>query len=184
MLFDLEQKDKTVRDLAALPDDGKQYELISGEIIMVPPPTTYHQDIGSFLHEKLGSIVRAKRLGKVFYAPVNVYANNENVYQPDILFVRRENLAIIEQDGIHGAPDLVIEILSPSNAYYDLKTKKDVYQKIGVHEYWIVDPMDRSIECFINSEKGYETFFLGKAGLVQSQFVPEFAVEVQAVFTL
>ena len=180
----LEQTHSTVRDLADLPDDGRQYELIAGEIIMVPPPTTYHQDISQFLSETLGQIVRRLKLGKVLYSPVNVYADNENVYQPDILFVRRENLAIIEQDGIHGAPDLVIEILSPSNAYYDLKTKKDAYQHIGVREYWIVDPMDHSIECFTNSEKGYETFFLGKEGHIRSQVVLEFEVEVPEVFLL
>ncbi|HEY3875715.1 MAG TPA: Uma2 family endonuclease [Candidatus Kapabacteria bacterium] len=184
MLYDLEQTHKTVRDLAALPDDGKQYELIDGEIIMVPPPSTYHQDIAQFLSETLGQIVRRLKLGKVLYSPVNVYADDENVFQPDLLFVRHGNLAIIQQDGIHGAPDLVIEILSPSNAYYDLKTKKDAYQRIGVREYWIVDPMDRSIECFTNSGKGYETFFLGKEGEIRSHVVTEFAVEVTSIFNL
>ncbi|MFI5201711.1 MAG: Uma2 family endonuclease [Candidatus Kapaibacterium sp.] len=184
MLYDIEQTHKTVRDFAALPDDGKQYELIDGQILMVPPPTTFHQDISMFLSEILGPVVRKNRLGKLLAAPVNVFADNENVFQSDLHFVRRENLAIIEQDGIHGAPDLVIEILSPSNAYFDLKTKKEVYQHIGVREYWIVYPMDHSIECFINSEKGYETFFLGKEGHIRSQVVPEFAVEVTAVFML
>src|SRR4051812_2962133 len=74
--------------------------------------------------------------------------------------------------------------LSPCNAYYDLKTKKDLYQCMGVREYWIVDPMDRSIECFTNGERGYETFFLGKEGSVTSRVVPEFSVEVMEVFNL
>ncbi len=184
MLYVLEQKRKTVRDLIAMPDDGKQYELIAGQIFMVPPPSTYHQDIAGFLFSKIDSIVRTKRLGKVLFAPVNVFADNENVYQPDILFVRQENIGIIEMDGIHGAPDLVIEILSPSNAYFDLKTKKEVYQCIGVREYWIVDPMDHSIECFANSTNGYQTFFLGKEGHATSNVLPEFLVEVPNVFAL
>jgi Uma2 family endonuclease len=88
-------------------------------------------------------------------------------------------------DGVHGAPDLVIEILSPSNAYYDLKTKKDVYERIGVGEYWIVDPRDHSIECFRNSASGFETFFIGKGkGNVCSQVVPEFCLDVADVFEL
>jgi len=184
MLDIFEREHKTVRDLTSIPDDGKQYELIAGQIIMGPPPTTFHQDILQFLAETLGVIVRKNRLGKVLTSPVNVYADDENVFQPDILFVRRENVAIIKMDGIHGAPDLVIEILSPSNAYFDLKTKKDAYQRMGVREYWIVDPMDRSIECFANSDRGYETFFLSKEGRVSSQVVPEFTVEIAAVFNL
>ena len=178
-------KPKTVADLAALPDDGEQHELIGGEIIMVPPPTTYHQDISGFLYSTLDSVVRTQRLGKVYFSPVNVYAKKHEVYQPDILFVRRENLSIIEMDGVHGAPDFVIEVLSPSNAYYDLKHKKDIYEQIGVREYWIVDPMEHSIECFLNSANGFETAFLGKhTGRACSATVPEFCVEVADVFSL
>src|ERR1017187_10543616 len=92
---------KTYADLAAIPDDGVQYELIAGEIIMVPPPTTYQQDISGFLYSTLDSIVRTRRLGKVYFSPVNVYAKKHEVYQPDILFIRRENLAILEMDGVH-----------------------------------------------------------------------------------
>jgi Uma2 family endonuclease len=178
-------KPKTAADLANVPDDGNQYELISGQIIMVPPPTTYHQDILGFLFSTLDSIVRPRRLGKVLPSPVNVYATGHDVYQPDILFVRQENLSMIAMDGVHGAPDLVIEILSPSNAYYDLKHKKEIYEQIGVREYWIVDPMDHSIECFQNSEKGFEIFFIGKqSGRACSKVVPEFCVEVADVFSL
>ncbi|HEX5317278.1 MAG TPA: Uma2 family endonuclease, partial [Candidatus Kapabacteria bacterium] len=184
MLEIYEREHKTVQDLVTIPDDGKQYELIDGQILIVPPPTTFHQTIAGFLFEKLSAFVRANGLGSVLFAPVNIYADKENVYLPDILFVRREKLGMIETDGIHGAPDLVIEILSPSNAYFDLKTKKEAYQRIGVREYWIVDPMDRSIECFANLDGGYETFFIGKEGRVSSQVVPEFTLEVAAIFNL
>jgi Uma2 family endonuclease len=179
------EKPKTAADLARVPDDGAQYELIAGEIIMVPPPTLFHQDILGYLYSTLDTIVRPRRLGKVLPSPVNVYAKNNDVYQPDILFVRRENFSMLAPDGVHGAPDIVIEILSPSNAYYDLKHKKDIYEQIGVREYWIVDPMDRSIECYQNSQKGFETFFLGKnEGRACSRVVPEFCVEVADVFAL
>jgi Uma2 family endonuclease len=178
-------KPKTVADLAAIPDDGERYELIGGEIIMVPPPTTYHQDISGFLYSKLDSIVRPRRLGKAFFAAVNVYAKKHDVYQPDILFIQRKNLSILEMDGVHGAPDFVIEILSPSNAYYDLKHKKDIYEEIGVSEYWIVDPKDHTIECFLNSEKGFETSFLCKnSGSTCSHVVPDFCIDVADVFSL
>ena len=181
----LETEFKTAADLAAIPDDGEQYELIGGEIIMVPPPATYHQDVLSFFIGKLEAIVRPRHLGKVFPSPTNVHAAKHEVYQPDILFVRRDNLSIVERDGVHGVPDFVLEILSPSNAYYDLKHKKDIYEQIGVREYWIVDPMDNSIECFVNSEQGFSTVFLGKkSGRACSVVIPEFCVEVEEVFSL
>ncbi len=184
-MFTTELELKTSADYAAMPDDGEQYELIAGEIIMVPPPTTYHQDILSFLISELYGIVRRRKLGKVLPSPVNVFATEHEVYQPDLLFVRQENRGIIQMDGVHGAPDFVIEILSPSNAYYDLRHKKDIYEKIGVREYWIVDPMERTIECYQNSAKGYEVNFpAARSGKVCSQTIPEFCVQVEDVFSL
>jgi Uma2 family endonuclease len=176
---------KTAEDYGALPDDGEQYELIAGEIIMVPPPTTFHQDILSFFMERLGPLVRPRGLGKIFVSPINVYATENDVYQPDLLFVRRDRLGIVKMYGVHGAPDFVVEILSPSNAYYDLRQKKTIYEQIGVREYWIVDPMERSIDCFQNSPTGFTVLESGKrSGKICSSEIPEFCVEVEAVFAL
>src|SRR5438105_1778515 len=121
MLYIHEQPPKTVRDLAAIPDDGNHYDRLAGAISLLPPPCTNHQDILQFFSETLGPIFRKRRMGKVLTSPVNVYATEQNVFQPNLLFVRHENLSIVKMDGIHGAPDFVIEILSPSNAYWDLK---------------------------------------------------------------
>lgn len=182
---------KTAADYAKLPDSKERYELIDGELIMVPAPTFEHQDILSFLISKLDGVVRPHKLGKVVPAPTDVHATTHDVYQPDILFIRKENLGIVRDGAVHGAPDLVIEILSPSTGYYDLKHKKDVYQQIGVQEYWIVDPMDKTVECFLNSPRGYETFFLGKkkddpssAGSAQSSVLPEFSIDLGELFSL
>jgi Uma2 family endonuclease len=164
--------------------ETERYELIGGELIMVPPPSTYHQDILTYLVETLGPIVRKKRLGKVYVSPVNVFASEHDVYQPDLLFVRQEHRSIIANDGVHGAPDFVIEILSPSNAYYDLKTKKDIYQQIGVREYWIVDPMDHSVECFVNSDTGFKSVQAAKStGTVCSEVIPDFCIELVDIFS-
>ncbi len=179
----LQSELKTVADYAALPDDGEQYELIGGEIIMVPTPSTFHQDILTHLIETIGPIVRQRRLGKILPSPVNVFATEHDVYQPDLLFVRRNNLGIFKMDGVHGAPDFVIEILSPSNAYYDLRQKKSVYERIGVREYWIVDPMERSIDCFQNSANAFVPVESNKqTGRICSAQIPECCVEVGSVF--
>ena len=165
-------KRKTVADYTALP-----------ELIMTPSPTFAHQDLSGYLFVKLDGIVRPQRLGKVIYAPFDVFVSEHDVYQPDLLFVRQENFSIIKNDGVHGAPDLVIEILSPSTAYYDMKTKKDVYERIGVREYWIVDPIDHSVECFENSEGGFATHaLLKKIGKVCSFVVPQFCIDLQELF--
>ena len=186
-----EKERKTAADYAKLPDSKERYELIDGELIMAPAPSSEHQDIVVYLIEKLGSLVRAKSLGKVYVAPYDVHATRYDVYQPDILFIRRDNLGIVKSDGVRGAPDLVIEILSPSTGYYDLKHKKDVYQQIGVKEYWIVDPMDKTVECFLNSPRGFETFYLGKqkndpssAGRAQCSVLPEFSIDLEELFSL
>ncbi|HEX5316486.1 MAG TPA: Uma2 family endonuclease [Candidatus Kapabacteria bacterium] len=180
-----EKERKTAADYAKLPDGKERYELIDGELIMVPAPTFEHQDISGFLHGKLEALVRPRKLGKVVSAPTDVHATEHDVYQPDILFIRRNNLGIVKEGAIYGAPDLIIEILSPSTGYYDLKHKKDVYQQIGVQEYWIVDPMDKTVECFLNSPRGYETFFLGKKnGTAQSSLLPEFSIDLGELFSL
>jgi Uma2 family endonuclease len=176
---------KTDADYVVMPDVGEQYELIAGEIIIVPRPTTFHQDILSYLIERLGPLVRSKKFGKILPSPVNVFATEHDVYQPDLLFVRKDNLEIISMNGVHGAPDFVIEILSRSNAYYDLRQKKSVYEQIGIREYWIVDPMERSIDCYENSANGFTAFAAGKrTGRVCSVVIPEFCVEVEEVFSL
>lgn len=180
-----EKERKTAADYAKLPETRDRFELIDGEFIMAPAPTFEHQDILTLLLTRLDAVVRPRKLGKVVPAPTDVHATEHDVYQPDILFIRRENLSIVKTDGIHGAPDFIIEILSSSTKYYDLKHKKDVYQQIGVKEYWIVDPMDKTVECFLNSPRGFETFFIGKhTGRAQSSVLPEFYIDLGELFSL
>jgi Uma2 family endonuclease len=122
--------------------EGTLAQLIQNQIIMSPAPLDRHQRISMELSSELVYHVKRNKLGTVRYAPYDVYLDDKNAFQPDILFVSKENMHLIEEDGIYGAPDLVIEILSPSNSKYDLKVKKDVYERYGVKEYWIVDPED------------------------------------------
>ena len=88
-------------------------------------------------------------------APVDVYLDEENAYQPDILFVTKENISRIKENGLHGAPDLVIEILSPSNEAFDKEGKKDIYEKAGVKEYFLVDPYEKVVSHFLLVQDEY-----------------------------
>ena len=134
-------KKATIADYQQLPE-GARYQLIDGEIIDVPSPTARHQKIAMRISAKLFFHAEKNSLGTVLFAPMDVYLNDENAVQPDILFVSKANEAIIRENGIYGAPDLIVEILSPSTSYYDTKRKFRLYEKHGVQEYWLIDPAD------------------------------------------
>jgi Uma2 family endonuclease len=137
----------TAKDYFNLPE-GSPYQLIEGELIMTPSPLTEHQIISKNLELAIYLHVKKNNLGLALNAPIDVYLNNKNAYQPDIIFISNKNKDIIRKHGIDGAPDLVIEILSPSNSYYDVRVKKDVYERSGVIEYIIVDPRTKSIDVY------------------------------------
>src|SRR4030065_1336158 len=144
----VEKKKYTYEDYLKTPDD-KRYELIEGELLITPSPVTKHQSISGKLEFALRRFVTEKGLGEVFDAPLDVYLDNENVVQPDILFISKERLNIIGEKNIQGAPDLAIEIISESTAYRDLVQKKKLYARFGVKEFWIVIPDEESIEVYI-----------------------------------
>ena len=133
------KRDYTYEDYRNLPE-GAPYQLIEGELILTPSPMPYHQEISRELGFRLLTFVKKNDLGHVFYAPLDVYFSERDVYQPDILFIEKDRRKIIGKTKIEGSPDIVMEILSPSTAYYDLRKKFRVYAKQGVREYWIVDP--------------------------------------------
>ena len=120
--------------------DDERYELLKGELVMSPSPKEIHQHISGILYLAIGAFVRERSLGKVYFAPFDVVLSDTNVVQPDLLFVSNERAGIITQDNVQGAPDLVVEILSPATAERDRTLKLDLYAQYGVKEYWIVDP--------------------------------------------
>jgi len=147
--------------------EGIMAQLIQNQIIMSPAPLDKHQRISMELSSELVYHVKTQKLGTVRYAPYDVYFDRENVYQPDILFISDERKHLIEKDGLYGAPDLIIEILTPSTAKYDLKEKKKVYEKYGVKEYWIVNPEDNNVAGF-TLEKGKFIPLPTSVGKIQS----------------
>ena len=148
----------TYRDYKNLPEsETKRYELLGGELLMVPSPTTYPQRISRNLGSQLWDFARRNALGEVFYAPCDVILGDD-VVQPDIIYISKEHLYIVAEGEIRGgAPDLVIEILSPATAERDRTYKRTLYARHGVKEYWIVDPEERIIEVMKLGEAGFET---------------------------
>jgi Uma2 family endonuclease len=178
-----EQGQWTYEDWLQLPDDGYRYEVIDGVLYLIPPPQMQHQRVSARLVKHLIEFLNSRPMGEVLFAPVGVRLPNQPVpFQPDILFIRKEQLDIISEDYVEGAPDLVIEILSPSNWLYDRHEKKKVYQEGGVAEYWIVDPGTKTIEVYRLGGGSY--LLAGQYGLgevAQSPGLPGFEVTVDEI---
>ncbi len=143
-------------DIWDTPEDGKRYEVIDGELFMTPPPIVAHQRASAGLFGYIWPHVHQRRLGELFSAPVGVVLDEENGLQPDLVYVSRERASILSERGIEGAPDLVVEILSPSTRARDLGIKMRRYAAAGVPHYWIVDLRDRALRANHLGESGYE----------------------------
>jgi len=146
----------TYDEYCLLPDDGKQYELFDGELVVTPSPHRQHQKISGNVYRRLAAFVEERSLGEVYYSPLDTVFTEYTVLQPDILYISRKRLAEIAKDKIEGAPDLVVEILSPSTFHKDLRRKMKVYSESGVQEYWIVDPEMKAIELYCQRREGLE----------------------------
>lgn len=138
----------TWRDVLEMPEDGKRYEAIGGELYVSPPPKLPHQWVSARLFAELYDLLVRPGYGQVFHAPIGVEFPTEEGVQPDILFVSKERLRILREDGIEGPPDLVIEILSPGTARRDRTVKRYLYERQGVPEYWIVDLDAKQVEVW------------------------------------
>ena len=141
-----EKKKYTEQDYMML-EEGAPFQLINYDLIMSPAATPQHQLISGEIYSAILDFLKeTKNKGAVIYSPVDVAFNEGNIYQPDLIFISADRKAELIKKRIEGAPDMVVEILSPSNAYYDLRQKKDIYEKYGVKEYLIVDPVQETIE--------------------------------------
>jgi Uma2 family endonuclease len=169
-------------DYLLLPED-KRYEILDGELFMVPAPNVRHQRVSKRLAVILINHVEGKGLGEILYAPCDLLLSEETVVQPDILFVRKERSGIIGTANITKAPDLVIEILSPGSRSKDLDLKSKIYARFGVQEYWIVDPEVETVEVLVWSETGYISAGVqGKADRLSSPLLPDLNLALSEVF--
>jgi Uma2 family endonuclease len=164
-------------------DDNFLYELINGELVQKSAPSPRHQDILMNLIRHLDGFVFSKKLGKVLCAPVDVFVDEHNVPQPDLLFVNNEHRGYITPDGLFGPPDLVVEIVSPSSITRDRVDKMRIYRNFGIPEYWIVDPRYASIEIFYLTGKEYELYSVAvEKGAVQSKVLEGLVVNMDDMF--
>ena len=172
----------TYEDYLNTPED-KRYELLDGELIMVASPNIPHQNT---LRELVFCVIRfVKRhdLGVALFAPTDVVLSNNDVVQPDMLFISRERMSIITYDNIQGAPDLVVEILSPSTAQRDLTFKRRLYAKHCVREYWQVNIDERRVPVLSLGDNDYEVAAVyGRGDTLTSPVLPGLTLAIDEIF--
>ena len=139
---------KTLLEVYKSLPEGTNAQLIENNLIMSPAPKDIHQKVLDKIYRRLGNFIEEKELGETRTAPYDVYLDEFNVYQPDIIFIASKNISKINEDGLQGAPDMVIEILSSRTAKEDKGRKKNAYERCGVKEYWIVDPVTKKTMGF------------------------------------
>ena len=137
----------TVEDYRQLPEAGPRYQLIEGDLYMAPAPNRFHQDISRNILVLIANYLERHPIGTVYGAPFDVYFDETNAHQPDIVYVAKGN-RILTDAGAVGCPDFVVEILSPKTAYLDKKAKRRVFARSGVDELWIVDPDSKLINVY------------------------------------
>jgi len=145
----------TYQDFEKLPEDGRRHEILDGVHIVSPSPGSRHQEVLGSLYLLVGGFVRARQLGRAFFAPLDVVLSEHDIVEPDLLFVAKERLGIVGEENLHGAPDLVVEVLSPSSRRRDLGKKRVRYELLGVQEYWAVDPKAETILVFRRQGDGF-----------------------------
>ena len=145
------------------------YELINGELVKKTAPSPRHQRISRRIEVALDKFINERQLGEIFDAPIDLFLDDENGLQPDLLFIPMANAHLVTNDGIMGTPALVIEIISPTSGYRDRVEKRAIYQRHGVQEYWLVDPLEELIEILALEDGRYQ--FLSGASPSEGQLI-------------
>ena len=150
---------------------------------MSPSPKEIHQYILGRLFLRLGTFIYGRNLGRVYCSPFDVVLSDTDVVQPDLLFVSKSRESIITEENVRGAPDLVVEILSPATAERDGTVKLDLYARYGVREYWIVDPDDKKITLLLKSESRLEVVGIYEAEeSLRSPTLAGFSIALREIF--
>ncbi|HMB54796.1 MAG TPA: Uma2 family endonuclease [Thermoanaerobaculia bacterium] len=176
----------TYEDYLYLPEDGKRHELIDGEHFVTPAPIPKHQLAVVNLVTALHRFVADHSLGRVLTAPIDVVLSDTDVVQPDVLFVAADRLSIIGEKNLQGAPDLVVEVLSDSTRRTDEITKRRLYERFGVGEYWLIDPLLESAKVYRPGDDGAYTRVaepsVEQGGGLDSPLVPGFEMAIGELF--
>jgi len=173
----------TYEDYAALPDDGRRYEVLDGELEVSPAPSTRHQGVSGNLFWVLHGHVRERGLGKVYCAPIDVILAPATVVQPDLVFVAAGREAIVTERAIEGPPDLVVEILSSWSVLRDRVAKAALYARYGVRQYWVVDPEARILEVYQLEGAAYRLVATHEgAARVRTVLLPDLEIDLAGVW--
>lgn len=181
--MDTKTKLVTYDDYRKLPDDGNRYEIIGGELLMTPAPSTSHQRISRKLLIGLSNYIEQENIGEVLYAPVDVVLSMTDVVQPDLVFISKEREHIITKKNIVAAPDLIVEIVSEHTETIDRIRKKELYEQYGVKEYWIVYPEEKQIELYTLKNKSFElTGTFAEPDKLTSKVIDGFSIQLTEIF--
>ena len=171
----------TYDDLLALPDDGKRYEIVDGELIEMASPEGIHQHLIGLLYLIIRPWVAQRGLGDVFIAPLDVRLSPHVIVQPDLIYLSAARFGRFRGRPVDGAPDLVIEVLSPSNRDYDERTKAGLYARHRVPEYWTVDAIETDIRARTLRAGRYD-LLPQEGGILRSAVLPGLELDVAALF--
>ena len=171
----------TADELDQFPDDGKRREIIGGELHVSPAPLISHHDLVKWILAFLLRVIEEPGHGKVIQRPVDVRFSESDLVQPDIVGIRADRLEMCQGNTVHGAPDIAIEVLSPSTESYDRTEKKQLYERYGVNEYWIFDPKTETLIIF-KLVDGVYVELAARAGVFDSSAIIDFTVEPAALF--
>ncbi|HID52133.1 MAG TPA: Uma2 family endonuclease [Anaerolineae bacterium] len=179
------QGEWTYEDYRRLPDDRFRYEIIGGNLYMSPAPRTKHQLALFELAMALNNFAQEQKAGQVLIAPIDVILPDlATPVQPDIMFIAQDRLEIVREQFIEGAPDLIVEVLSPGNARHDRYTKFRLYLEAGVKEYWIADPDACTVDVYVPRGNAYVPLgHFALDGDIQSELFPELRIPVKDIFS-
>lgn len=172
----------TYEDLLATPDDGRRYEIIGGELVVTAQAIPVHQQTCSRFSRLLWDAGEKPGHGIVYSPSPDVELTPRDIVAPDLVFVSNARRQIVTSTRIVGAPDLVVEVLSPSTRGRDLGVKRDLYARAGVLEYWWADHNARTIDAFALREGRYEALPADETGAVRSAVVPGLTVDPTSLF--
>jgi len=181
MVADAPPRALTYEDLEHITDRRHRYEILQGELIVSAAPTPLHVMVATVISEIVSTHVRRNRLGLFYGSPVNVRISRHDIVEPDLCFVSSKRLEIVGEKLIDGAPDLVIEVLSPSTQSYDRRRKMALYAGGGVREYWLVDPVRRSGRILVFTD-GIANELHFDAGNIDSFVLPTLDLKIDEIF--
>jgi len=175
----------TYEDYLELPDDGKRYEIIDGELYMSNTPTTKHQLISGKFFGLLFIYLQSHPIGILMSAPLEVFFSKTNLAQPDVVFISNERQNLVKPEHVKGAPDLVIEVLSPSTEKRDRTVKLKMYAKFGVQEYWMAKEKTATVEIFrLQDGKLVLITRLEKSDVLTSPLFPGLEIPLAEIFDI